>query len=921
MFSTLFKAVFGTRNDRLLKKYRQQLLRVNALAPIYEKLSDQDLQAKTSEFKSKVANGAPLSDILFDAFAAAREGSKRALGMRHFDVQIIGGMSLHDGNISEMRTGEGKTLVATLPAYLNALEGKGVHVVTVNDYLAKRDAEWMGRFYRFMGLSVGMNLPHMERDEKQQAYLADITYGTNNEFGFDYLRDNLVIHAQDRSQRGLHFAIIDEVDSILIDEARTPLIISGPAQEQLEMYHTLRSITKYLEPQAEEPTAEKPDVLGDYFVDEKSRQVHLSDTGLEKIEKMLVEMGVLKADDNLYSPSHIGLMQYITATMRAHLLYHRDQHYVVQEGEVLIVDEFTGRLMKGRRWSEGLHQAIEAKEGVKIQQENQTLASITFQNYFRMYKKLSGMTGTADTEAYEFQNIYNLETMVIPTHRPMLRRDENDLVYASMNEKYLAILKDIQDCRERGQPVLVGTASIESSEKVSAMLAAKNVPHQVLNAKQHAKEAEIISQAGRSGVVTIATNMAGRGTDIVLGGSIEGDIHLIEQDEGLSEQEKNDQIEKLKLSWQESHDAVLKAGGLRVVGTERNESRRIDNQLRGRSGRQGDSGSSRFYLSMEDPLMRIFAGDRIRAIMTRFRLPEGEAIESKMVSRAIETAQRRVEGHNFEIRKQLLEYDDIANEQRHILYEQRNQILEATQISDLVRQLRRVSLTRLVSRFVFEETMPDSWDLFGLDKVLQEEFALETHCSDMLQESKSVSADDVLEYVIRLADESYQNKVDGVGAEQFAAFERVVALDILDHRWRKHLTTMEFLRQSIHLRGYGQKNPKDEYKKEAFVLFESCLNDIRDEVTRMILRVQIRSQEEIDEERARVDAEQEALEKQAQAQHVSFEEVAQANSQDDEVVPKSAQTPVRREVDKIGRNDPCPCGSGKKYKQCHGKLD
>ena len=841
MIDNLLKKIFGSRNDRLVKAYGQRVAAINALEPNVSGLSDQELQAKTQEFRQRLSNGETLDQLLNEAFAVCREAGKRALGMRHFDVQLIGGMVLNDGKIAEMRTGEGKTLVATLPAYLNALSGKGVHVVTVNDYLAERDASWMGKLYRFLGLSVGVNLSTLDHAEKQAAYAADITYGTNNEYGFDYLRDNMVTDKANRVQRGLGFAIVDEVDSILIDEARTPLIISGHADDQTDLYQVLNAVPARLQPQA---TEESP---GDYWVDEKSRQVFMSDAGFEKSEQLLAEMGLLAEGASLYDPSNISLLHHLTSALRAHSLYFRDQHYVVQSGKIVIVDEFTGRLMPGRRWSEGLHQAIEAKEGVEIEAENQTLASITFQNYFRMYEKLSGMTGTADTEAFEFQQIYALETVVIPTHRPMVRQDLHDQIFQSVEEKYEAILKDIQERHGRGQPILVGTTSIENSELLSGMLSKAGLPHQVLNAKQHQREAEIVAQAGRPGMVTIATNMAGRGTDIVLGGNVEKQIEALKANGQLSEAQIATQSQTLHSEWQSLHDQVIAAGGLHIVGTERHESRRIDNQLRGRAGRQGDPGSSRFYLSMDDPLLRIFAGDRMKAIMTRLGVPRGEPIEAGMVSRSIESAQRKVENRNFDMRKQLLEYDDVANDQRKIIYSQRNEILESADLSGLVASLRQGMMTDVVRTHVPAESIEEQWDLDGLAKALRDDWRLSVDVVAYAHSAGDIDDDDILNHVVTAADQAYDAKVAPVGREVFHGFERSVLLQAMDSTWREHLAALDHLRQGIHLRGYAQKNPKQEYKREAFALFEQTLDKIRHDVTQVLLSVEVQSAEQVAE--------------------------------------------------------------------------
>ncbi len=902
MISGLLKKIFGSRNDRLIKQYSQTVRRINELEPGIAALSDDALRAKTDEFRQRHAQGASLDELLPEAFAVVREAGKRVLGMRHFDVQLIGGMVLHYGKIAEMRTGEGKTLVATLPSYLNAISGKGVHVITVNDYLAQRDAEWMGRLHRFLGLSVGVNLSQMPHDQKQAAYAADITYGTNNEFGFDYLRDNMVYSASERVQRGLNFAIVDEVDSILIDEARTPLIISGQAEDHTELYIRMNKVVPLLSRCAEENGP------GDYWVDEKGHQVHLTEEGHEHAEQILVSQGLLSDGRSLYEAANITLLHHLNAALRAHTLFHKDQHYVVQNGEIIIVDEFTGRLMVGRRWSDGLHQAVEAKEGVKIQNENQTLASITFQNYFRMYGKLAGMTGTADTEAYEFHQIYGLETVVIPTHRPMQRKDYNDLVFKTAAEKHAAIIADVKDCHRRGQPVLLGTTSIEASELLSRLLDKEKLPHQVLNAKQHAREAEIVAQAGRPGMITIATNMAGRGTDIVLGGNIEKQIAAVEADETLSEADKARRIDAMKAEWQKAHDEVLAAGGLHIIASERHESRRIDNQLRGRAGRQGDVGSSRFYLSLEDPLLRIFAGDRLRGIMERLKMPEGEAIEHPLVTRSLESAQRKVEGRNFDIRKQLLEYDDVANDQRRVIYAQRNELLESEDISETITAMRHGVLEALFRQFVPADSVEEQWDLPGLERALAADFLIEVPLTLWVSQEPSSTDDEILARLIKLIDEIYAGKVAQVGAEVFRQFERNVMLQSLDTHWREHLAALDHLRQGIHLRGYAQKNPKQEYKREAFELFEGLLDAIRRDVTRVLVTVQIRSQADVEEAAPHAEVEN------VQYHHAGYDEALGGGG---EAVAKAQ--PAHAEP-KVGRNDPCPCGSGKKYKHCHGKL-
>ena len=903
MISGLLKKVFGSRNDRLIKQYSQTVKRINAFEPQIQALSDEQLRAKTDEFRQRHVNGESLDDLLPEAFAVVREAGKRELGMRHFDVQLIGGMVLHYGKIAEMRTGEGKTLVGTLPAYLNAISGKGVHVITVNDYLASRDAEWMGRLHRFLGLSVGINLSQMDHEAKQLAYLADITYGTNNEFGFDYLRDNMVYEAGQRVQRGMNFAIVDEVDSILIDEARTPLIISGQSEDHTDLYLRMKDVV----PQLTRAQEEKGE--GDYWVDEKGHQVHLSEAGYEHAEQLLAQHGMLLEGSSLYDAANISLMHHLNAALRALTLFNRDQQYVVQNGEVVIVDEFTGRLMAGRRWSDGLHQAVEAKEGVQIQAENQTLASITFQNYFRMYGKLSGMTGTADTEAYEFQQIYGLETVVIPTHRPMVRKDMNDLVFKTADEKHAAIIADIKGCSGRGQPVLVGTTSIEASELLSGLLDKEKLPHSVLNAKQHAREAEIVIEAGRPGQITIATNMAGRGTDIVLGGSIEKAVSAIKHDESLPEAEREAKMAQMREDWQKLHDQVLVAGGLHIIGSERHESRRIDNQLRGRAGRQGDAGSSRFYLSLDDPLLRIFAGERLRAIMDKLKMPEGEAIEHPLVTRSLESTQRKVEDRNFDIRKQLLEYDDVSNDQRKVVYQQRNELLETDDISETITAMRQGVIAEVFRTYVPAESVEEQWDMDGLERALASELQIEAPVAQWFKNEPTLSDEEILDRITKGADETYQAKIDLVGAESFHQFERNVMLQNLDSHWREHLSALDHLRQGIHLRGYAQKNPKQEYKREAFELFEGLLDQVRKEVTRVVFTVQIRSAEDVEETAPHAEVQN------VQYQHADFDEVLGAPAGDDTQAPQPAQAGP-----KVGRNDPCPCGSGKKYKYCHGKL-
>jgi preprotein translocase subunit SecA len=903
--------IFGSRNDRTIKQYRKTVVLINGLEAQYEALSDEQLRAKTDEFRTRVAQGEALDKILPEAFAVVREGSKRVMKMRHFDVQMLGGISLHKGKISEMGTGEGKTLTATLAVYLNALPGKGVHVVTVNDYLASRDAQWMGKLYNFLGMSVGINLSQLSREEKQAAYNSDITYGTNNEFGFDYLRDNMVYEAKDRVQRSLNYAIVDEVDSILIDEARTPLIISGQADDHTAQYQAMNQVVPMLtrqEGEADPRTGEGITKPGDFTVDEKSHQVFLTEQGHEKAESILASAGLIPEGASLYDPANIALMHHLTAALRANHIYHRDQHYVVQDGEIVIVDEFTGRLMTGRRWSDGLHQAVEAKEGVAIQAENQTMASITFQNYFRLYGKLGGMTGTADTEAYEFQEIYGLETVVIPPNRVSRRQDQLDRVYKSAPEKYNAAIADIRECFERGQPVLVGTTSIENSELISELLTKAKLPHQVLNAKQHAREADIIAQAGRPGMITIATNMAGRGTDIVLGGNIEKDIQAIEFDENLSETDRQSKVAAMRTEWLTVHEQVKSLGGLRIIATERHESRRIDNQLRGRSGRQGDPGSSRFYLSLDDPLMRIFAGDRVRAIMDRLKMPEGEAIEAGMVTRSIESAQRKVEARNFDTRKQLLEYDDVSNDQRKVIYQQRNDILDAAEMDAQITGLREGCFTDLVRQYVPVESVEEQWDLVSLERVLRDDWQIELPLREKVAAATAITDEEILEMVVQAANNAFKEKLDVVGVENFVPFQRVVLLQSIDTHWREHLSSLDYLRQGIHLRGYAQKQPKQEYKREAFELFGQLLDSVKNEVTRILMNVKIESPAQI-EEAAQVL--EERAENISNVTYTAPDEKGEPQTQSDS--PSAVFAPV-------GRNEPCPCGSGKKYKFCHGKL-
>ena len=885
MISKVLKKLFGSRNDRLLKTYQKNVRLINQFEPDLEQLSDEALKSKTSEFKERLASGETLDNVLAEAFAVVREASKRVLQMRHFDAQLLGGMALHEGKISEMRTGEGKTLVATLPAYLNALSGSSVHVITVNDYLANRDAQWMGKVFEFLGMTVGVNLSGQDHDQKQSAYGADITYGTNNEFGFDYLRDNMVFQKADKVQRDLTFAIVDEVDSILIDEARTPLIISGQADDNTELYKKINSIASKLK------RSETEEGDGDFTVDEKSQQVVLTEIGYENAEQFLSAGGLLTDEGSLYDPSNISLIHHVYAALRAHNLFNKDQHYVVQNQEIVIVDEFTGRLMSGRRWSDGLHQAVEAKEGLNIQKENQTLASITFQNYFRMYEKLSGMTGTADTEAFEFQQIYGLETVIIPTHRDMIRDDKMDQIYKTSKERYDAVLNDIKDCYTRGQPVLVGTTSIENSELISSLLDKARLPHQVLNAKQHHREAEIVAQAGRPKAITIATNMAGRGTDIVLGG-----MPADSDEDG---------------EWQKRHDEVLDLGGLHIIGTERHESRRIDNQLRGRSGRQGDPGSTRFYLSLEDSLLRIFASDRVAAIMERLKLPEGEPIEHPWVTKAIENAQRKVEARNFDIRKQLLEFDDVANEQRKVIYEQRNDLLDSIDTVDMVAGMRDGSIEDLVDSFVPQGALEEQWDVPGLEKALRADYTLEVDLSELMEEAAELEPQNIVDEIKDKAQKFYEEKMVDAPGDAVQQYERSVMLQSIDSHWREHLAALDHLRQGIHLRGYAQKNPKQEYKREAFELFSLLLQTVRNEVTKLLMSVRIRSAEEVENisrEKPSVSA--------VAYNHGSAQEVNQPNGVGTKV---KADTFVRSQK-KLGRNEPCWCESGKKYKHCHGRL-
>ena len=922
MASNILTKIFGSRNDRLLKTYHKTVERISSLEPQFEQLDDDQLRAKTQEFKDRVAAGESLDTVLPEAFAVVREGSKRVMKMRHFDVQMLGGMSLHNGKISEMGTGEGKTLTATLPVYLNALTGKGVHVVTVNDYLASRDARWMGKLYNFLGLSVGINLPQMSREEKQAAYRADITYGTNNEYGFDYLRDNMVYEVADRVQRGLNFALVDEVDSILIDEARTPLIISGQAEDHTEMYIAMNKVVPQMtrqEGEADPRTGEGIIKAGDFTLDEKTRQVFLTEQGHENAERILFNLGLIPESATLYDPANIALVHHVYAALRANQLYHRDQHYVVQDGEVVIVDEFTGRLMSGRRWSDGLHQAVEAKEGVQIQAENQTLASITFQNYFRLYAKLAGMTGTADTEAYEYQEIYGLETTVIPPNRPSKREDQLDRVYKTPREKYEAAIMDIRECYERGQPVLVGTTSIENSEIIDQLLEKEKLPHQVLNAKQHAREADIVAQAGSPKIITIATNMAGRGTDIVLGGNVEKLVEAVEAQEDLEAGAKVVEIARLRAQWAIDHEQVKALGGLRIIATERHESRRIDNQLRGRSGRQGDPGSSRFFLSLDDPLMRIFAGDRVKAIMERLKMPDGEAIEAGIVTRSIESAQRKVEARNFDIRKQLLEYDDVANDQRKVIYQQRNDIMDASSLEGQISSLREGCFTDLTRQYVPAESVEEQWDIAGLENVLRDEWQLDLPLQRELEAATAITDDDIKEKVIVAAHAAFAAKVTTIGEENFIQFERMVLLQSIDTHWREHLSALDYLRQGIHLRGYAQKQPKQEYKREAFELFGQLLDSVKNEVTKVLMTVKVQSGEQLDQAAEEIENRAESF---ANVTYTAPTDTGEVQSTVDEhTYGKRLFGEPEQTLPRVGRNDPCPCGSGKKYKHCHGKLN
>lgn len=902
MVVSIFKKIFGTRNDRLLKKLRKVVNQINTFEPEFEALSDEALQAKTPELQKRIADGETLEDIKVEAFAVVREASKRVYGMRHFDAQMKGGLVLHEGKIAEMRTGEGKTLTATLPTYLNALSGKGVHVVTVNDYLAKRDADWSRRLFSFLGLTVGCNIPGMNHEDKLAAYVADVTYGTNNEFGFDYLRDNMAFSPKDRVQRPLNFAVIDEVDSILIDEARTPLIISGAAEDSSEMYKRINVLIPQLEKQDAE---DEEDAHGDghFTLDEKAKQVYLTENGQLFVEELLQKVELIKEGESLFAAANIPMLHHVNAALRAHKLFTKDVDYIVKDEQIVIVDEHTGRTMEGRRWSEGLHQAVEAKEGVNIQNENQTLASITFQNYFRIYEKLSGMTGTAETEAFEFHSIYGLETVVIPTNQPMIRKDHADKIYLTAEEKYLAIIEDIKECVKRGQPALVGTISIENSELLSNLLKKEKIKHKVLNAKFHEEEADIVAQAGMPGAITIATNMAGRGTDIVLGGNLDAVIDTLKDPTDAA-------IDKLKQEWQIRHDAVLASGGLHIIGTERHESRRIDNQLRGRSGRQGDAGSSRFYLSLEDPLMRIFASEKMSNMMKRFGMEKGESIEHPWVSRAIENAQRKVEGRNFDMRKQLLEYDDVANDQRRVIYEQRNELLDEGDIAKTIVNVRQDVVGTVVSQYIPEQSLEEMWDVSGLEERLRNDFLLELPLQKMLDEDDKLYEEKLREFILESVVGAYQEKEKTVGEEVLRLFEKQIMLQTLDTHWKEHLAAMDYLRQSINLRSYAQKNPKQEYKRESFELFSEMLDNLKMEVISVLSKVQVRQESDVEAV--------EAQRKRAEAEKL-FEH-KEANS-----LTQPAKAPAKprtsmRQGPKVGRNEPCPCGSGKKYKQCHGKL-
>jgi len=906
MLGKLVRFVIGSRNDRLIKKKRSLVKKINALASDYEKLSDDALKAKTQAFRDRLAQGEKLDNLLPEAFATVREASTRVFGMRHFDVQLIGGMILHDGKIAEMKTGEGKTLMATLAAYLNALPGRGVHVVTVNDYLAKRDSEWMGRLYGFLGLTTGVIISQMDSEERRKAYASDITYGTNNEFGFDYLRDNMAFSLEQKVQRDLSFAIVDEVDSILIDEARTPLIISGPTEESTEIYIKVNKIIPFLTKQ------EKEGEPGDYSVDEKVRQLYLTEAGHERVENLMVEHGLMAEGSSLYDATNIRLMHYLTASLRGHVLFKKDVDYIVANNEVIIVDEFTGRIMPGRRWSEGLHQAIEAKENATIQNENQTLASITFQNYFRLYEKLSGMTGTADTEAFELNKIYGLEVVVIPTHRNMIRRDLGDVVFLTADEKYVAVAEDIKECASRGQPVLVGTTSIENSERLSALLQKQGIKHEVLNAKQHEREAHIIEQAGMPGAVTIATNMAGRGTDIVLGGNLEAELAALGEDAGEADKER------VRGAWLDRHEQVIATGGLHVIGSERHESRRIDNQLRGRSGRQGDPGSTRFYLSLQDDLMRIFASDRVAGLMQKLGMGNGEAIEHPWVTRSIESAQRKVEGRNFDVRKEILAYDDVANDQRKVVYAQRNELMAAEEISDIITAIREDVVNNVITQYIPPKTMVEQWDTKGLEEHLHQEFNVEIPVRKMLAEDHSLQEESLRKRIIEILEQNHKDKEQQMSKEVLQHFEKSVMLQVLDNSWKEHLAAMDYLRQGIHFRGYAQKDPKQEYKREAFEMFTNLLEHIKYEVIGILFKVQVRQEEDVHALDEQMQAPREMHFEHAQAPALeAYEESLLAAEQDDVA---TAEQPFIREGHKVGRNDPCPCGSGKKFKQCHGQL-
>ncbi len=909
MFNRILTGIFGSRNERLLRQLNKSVAKINAFEPALQALTDEELRAKTDEFKQRLGAGATLDDLLPEAFAVVREASRRVLGLRHYDVQMIGGMVLHLGKIAEMRTGEGKTLVATLPVYLNALAGKGVHLVTVNDYLARRDSAWMGKIYNFLGMNVGVVYPGMDHADKREAYAADITYGTNNEFGFDYLRDNMALAKEQRYQRGLNYAIVDEVDSILIDEARTPLIISGPSDDSPQLYVRVNRIVPKLTKQ------EKEDSGGDYYVDEKQKQVHLSEEGMEHAEQVLRSEGIIGAEESLYDAKHLAVVHHLNAALRANALYHRDQEYIVRDGEVIIVDEFTGRTLPGRRWSDGLHQAVEAKEGVPIQRENQTLASITFQNYFRMYKKLAGMTGTADTEAYEFQQIYALEVVVIPTHQPMVRKDNQDVIFLKQKYKFEAVIEDIKDCTARGQPVLVGTTSIETSELLSKLLTKEKVAHEVLNAKQHEREAHIVAQAGRPGAVTIATNMAGRGTDIVLGGSLEAELNALPPETTDAERER------VRAEWRKRHEEVVGSGGLHIIGTERHESRRIDNQLRGRSGRQGDPGSSRFYLSLEDSLMRIFAPDWVSKWMQLFGMKEHEALEDRMITRVIEKSQRKVEAHNFDIRKHLLEFDDTANDQRKVIYEQRNELLDSESVAENIVNIRYDVFTDLCRRFVPPDSVDEQWDLAGLDRALESDYGLKLDLKHWAEAQHDLDSNGVRDHVIEEVERFFADKETQYGPEIMRAAEKFFLLQVLDQHWKEHLASMDYLRQGIYLRGYAQKQPKQEFKREAFELFQAMLERVKTEVVQRMSRMRIQTEADVAalEEQQRRDAERRALE----FQHAEAGGLAAGAGTEPEAesMPGLAlQMPSTRDQPKVGRNDPCPCGSGKKFKQCHGKL-